>query len=77
MFQKSLGVICIVTCILAGCFIAVLSVVALVDGEEDPILVGYFSGGVILIFAGLFIMHRMTQSDAEPRKSEDWEDQEW
>jgi hypothetical protein len=77
MVKQVFGVIGIVFCILAGSFITVMSVTALVDGEEDPILFGYISGGAILIFSGLFIMHRMTRSSVEPVKTEDWEDEDW
>jgi hypothetical protein len=77
MVKQAFGVVCIVFCILAGSFIAVLSVTALVDGEEDPILLGYVSGGVILIFVGLFIMHKMAQSSDEPDETEDQEEEDW
>jgi hypothetical protein len=77
MVQQVSGVICIVFCILAGSFIIVMSIAAIVDGEEEPILFGYISSGVILIFAGLFLWHRMTGRDVEEIKTEDLEDESW
>jgi hypothetical protein len=77
MVQQVSGVICIVFCILAGSFIIVMSIAAMLDGEEDPILFGYVSGGAILIFAGLFLWHSMTRRDVEEIKTEDLEDESW
>jgi hypothetical protein len=77
MVQQVSGVICIVFCILAGSFIIVMSIAEMVDGEEDPILFGYISGGVILIFAGLFLWHSMSRKDVEEIKTEDLEDESW
>lgn len=77
MVRQAVGVICIVFCILAGSFITVMSIAAIVDDEDDPILFGYFFGGVILIFAGLFLWRRTTRSDVEEIKPEDFEDESW
>jgi hypothetical protein len=80
LVRDALGVVSITSCILIGSFVTVMSCVAIVDGEEDSFLLFLYAAiGVSLIFAGLFIMHRMTGSDgdAERNNAEVEKDEEW
>jgi uncharacterized membrane protein len=61
MIQKALGVLTIAFCLVMGCFIAVMSLVARIDGETDSILFHYFHLGVTLVVIGFLVLQTITR----------------